>query len=988
MKGKGAVDSILASTDSDPSTPTPVLNWSQPEQHVPLNPLESLFSGPDQSQKVVSFGMDPLVSTFQQAQGTFFESWFTNNASLPTVDPEYMFMVNLEPSFEDSFDTYFTPMPMLPSPETASSAQTGLEDVETHLLNLSSIFNAGISCEDGLVAIGTIFRKTPLGENLKRALCYHSCFWSTHPDLFGGKSPQNITFADRLQVANERFSIPTDCSIRDYSFSSNREVCDEIRALTVHLITQFSIGNGDRAIELISKTFYLARAFGILHPTTFGAANASSVTIDDIANIISQLSSPAYAQGPINECERADRLLVLEVILTADTYASLASGRGFILDDNEFPEMNFTKMNVSFTAQPIPETLGKHTLWEKTPFAPNLDADRATNCQAASIDALYFAETQLRFMKFFRKIIRFSRQQRYGLDRIGSFSHDQVLLHNTTLQVIQDLGSINLFSSLVPFLWGNPESRFPEETKRTISNRALISSFRLLTMITYLHFPTISYPERKFPLTTGGSSVYTSRDIMYAVVRAVHFLVQKAMTPIVPKSGKLNPLLQTAMNSPLPDDLSSPMLSHGVMAMMIFIISMSAAVGFLAPHADQMQTKSLVFMLHDLNKSLSRTGSVWMGSKYFHMQLTERLKAYPASWLESWAGRILHYIQSEWRNFERERNEWEIERSDLKARLALLEGERRAMETLKTDLVKRVKMLEFALKTERYLKEAESLLAATKLFNPPRPVMARSFLPLDDDQNVPTNGNGLVEIEHRSDLVSKPSINSINHEKPSQEQVDDFIETTVGRTRRPDGQLEEGNLPGNFESLKSSTIKADKKKNRTASKTLTKGSVGDKPPRAPSPGEVVPDSDSADEASSEISNYTTTAPSVMQAALSTDGHKKWIAQDPLRSHYDSVRSIAFHPTEPAILSGSEDRTVKLWRLSTTPQPPKEQESKLVHTFRGHTGAVTSVAVSAIEDICFSGGMDSVIRVWSLPSLAKSAYLPHGSASATHPRYLI
>lgn len=68
---------------------------------------------------------------------------------------------------------------------------------------------------------------------------------------------------------------------------------------------------------------------------------------------------------------------------------------------------------------------------------------------------------------------------------------------------------------------------------------------------------------------------------------------------------------------------------------------------------------------------------------------------------------VLHYLQLEWRKFERERNEWEIERSELKvldcnkARVAFLEGDRKSMENLKNDLVRRVKMLEYAIKQER-----------------------------------------------------------------------------------------------------------------------------------------------------------------------------------------------------------------------------------------------------------------------------------------------
>ncbi|KAL7746553.1 1,2-dihydroxy-3-keto-5-methylthiopentene dioxygenase [Sorochytrium milnesiophthora] len=62
---------------------------------------------------------------------------------------------------------------------------------------------------------------------------------------------------------------------------------------------------------------------------------------------------------------------------------------------------------------------------------------------------------------------------------------------------------------------------------------------------------------------------------------------------------------------------------------------------------------------------------------------------------------VLHYLQTEWRRFERERNEWEIEKGELNSRIALLEGERQGLENVKIDLLRRNKMLEYALKQER-----------------------------------------------------------------------------------------------------------------------------------------------------------------------------------------------------------------------------------------------------------------------------------------------
>merc|ERR1712130_210917 len=62
---------------------------------------------------------------------------------------------------------------------------------------------------------------------------------------------------------------------------------------------------------------------------------------------------------------------------------------------------------------------------------------------------------------------------------------------------------------------------------------------------------------------------------------------------------------------------------------------------------------------------------------------------------------ILHFLQHEWSRFELERAQWEAEKAELQARIAFLQGERRGQENLKRDLIRRIKMLEFALKKER-----------------------------------------------------------------------------------------------------------------------------------------------------------------------------------------------------------------------------------------------------------------------------------------------
>lgn len=63
--------------------------------------------------------------------------------------------------------------------------------------------------------------------------------------------------------------------------------------------------------------------------------------------------------------------------------------------------------------------------------------------------------------------------------------------------------------------------------------------------------------------------------------------------------------------------------------------------------------------------------------------------------------------------------------------------------------------------------------------------------------------------------------------------------------------------------------------------------------------------------------------------------KTWNAKYTLRSHFDGVRALAFHPTEPVLITGSEDHTLKLWNLQKT-VPAKKSASldvEPLYTFR-------------------------------------------------------
>lgn len=74
-------------------------------------------------------------------------------------------------------------------------------------------------------------------------------------------------------------------------------------------------------------------------------------------------------------------------------------------------------------------------------------------------------------------------------------------------------------------------------------------------------------------------------------------------------------------------------------------------------------------------------------------------------------------------------------------------------------------------------------------------------------------------------------------------------------------------------------------------------------------------------------------------------------------HTDGVRAVAFTPDGTQALSGGYDYTVRRWDLS----------GKLLQTLEGHKGFVRALALSKDGAKAYSGGMEPLIKVWDLGS---------------------
>ncbi|XP_029650819.1 striatin isoform X6 [Octopus sinensis] len=449
---------------------------------------------------------------------------------------------------------------------------------------------------------------------------------------------------------------------------------------------------------------------------------------------------------------------------------------------------------------------------------------------------------------------------------------------------------------------------------------------------------------------------------------------------------------------------------------------------------------------------------------------------------------ILHFLQTEWARFEMERSQWEVERAELQARIAFLQGERKGQENLKQDLVRRIKMLEFALKSERA--KYHKLKYGTDLnqdeLKPPAFDKKNEDDQLGDGESLTSNNTAwrqgrqllrqyLHEIGYTDTIIDVRSAkvrsllglqphNSetdctqaalINGEQPSKPRpVDEEPQTKRPPSKvRSSASLVENSLlesevsvlatldflstdnvveieDDNLSDENEDGISADDESEERAEKQRKFKSIGNESMAGmedvlanPETEEALAEFDflvsesgeGAGEARSQgdgtewgvqgSGSISFPAPSkrpmigvpgaeneALEAALGLGElagltvaneadpqaydisapkevfRKTWNAKYTLRSHFDGVRSLAFHPIDPVLITASEDHTLKLWNLQKT-VPAKKTASvdvEPVYTFRAHEGPVLCLAVSPTGEQCYSGGVDNTIRCWNIP----------------------
>ncbi|KAF3847704.1 hypothetical protein F7725_020732 [Dissostichus mawsoni] len=440
---------------------------------------------------------------------------------------------------------------------------------------------------------------------------------------------------------------------------------------------------------------------------------------------------------------------------------------------------------------------------------------------------------------------------------------------------------------------------------------------------------------------------------------------------------------------------------------------------------------------------------------------------------------ILHFIQYEWGRFQAEKYRWEAERDELRAQVAFLQGERKGQENMKQDLVRRIKMLEYALKQER-AKHQKLKTGNDQSPGDKKPETEADQLPNGpaESDSEPANqmswkeGRQLLRkyleevgysdtiLDMRSKRVrsllgrSSPEANGpapiesspepeprAGGENAGKENSKEHLGSSV-LDKIPflhgceDDDEDDSDEEDDFQGMATDCIDGPRKnkKSRVKSEPMTtdldpedeededdsedalsefdflgsgedgegagearisgdgrelenrrnklQGMMSDFPPKPTPPPSVSGQARSGEGGAlgfssdvfimdavgggdmnlGELADLTVANDNDLSMDMqdNRDEFKKtWNPRFTLRSHFDAIRALTFHPSQAVLLTASEDGTLKLWNLN------KSMHSK--------NGAALSLSMGEDGESCYSGGLDGAVRCWKMPDLNVDPY---------------
>lgn len=289
---------------------------------------------------------------------------------------------------------------------------------------------------------------------------------------------------------------------------------------------------------------------------------------------------------------------------------------------------------------------------------------------------------------------------------------------------------------------------------------------------------------------------------------------------------------------------------------------------------------------------------------------------------------VMRYLQNEWQRNERDRIQWDLERAEMKTRIAKLEGEKRSLQLLLEGHAKKIAILESCIKKSRdgetdpafdpyleskaLLEKELSMIQSSEVDLSPI-IESRQYLEkciqeieyLLQSSNINTNNNTDLEQQGSSPIQEEERIYNQQSRASASQQQQQTQQQQSNQQSRPRQGSGGGKQSKTFRKLSDQS-----------SKPLIK--------------ETIPND--------------------------------WQFLTEFNGHLEPIRGMAFASFD-SLITGADDGTIQHWKFNPFETSSIHTDIKSFQTHRGHQGIVSSIAYDPETELLYSAGQDSYIRVW-------------------------
>lgn len=299
------------------------------------------------------------------------------------------------------------------------------------------------------------------------------------------------------------------------------------------------------------------------------------------------------------------------------------------------------------------------------------------------------------------------------------------------------------------------------------------------------------------------------------------------------------------------------------------------------------------------------------------------------------------------RTFTIKETEWQIQKEDYEKKISELEGEVKAHENINVDLLKRIRMLEYALNQERQKNN-------TKTDN-----LSPNIVPPDNslfNDLAPQNLIKEEDLKFLKESTNRPSLISILQTIGIDENLANnlFVDFELNRTELE--AMIKKNLDEKLAHIGQDNI-TEIVNQKSQSNTANNTNSNDIP---------INNQNQINRISANNSAENNNTDSRMREELNSVSFSFNNCIE-LRSHFDEVRKLSYFPEMNSLVSVSEDCLIKIWSLNYLFSNSQYKVLDPYLTLRGHTGPLycTERGIDG-SNLLYTGGNEGLIQIWNVP----------------------